>query len=111
AHAEHSAPATGDFRVVAYVANWSIPPVIHARKLTHINFAFARIDPNGRVAFEPLASAAGLEGLLALRDENPALRILVSVGGWQAEGFSDAALTDASRSIFASSAVALLGKY
>jgi chitinase len=93
------------------VANWSIPPVIHARKLTHINFAFARIDRNGRVAFEPLASAAGLEGLLALRDENPALRILVSVGGWQAEGFSDAALTDASRSIFASSAVALLEKY
>jgi chitinase len=111
AHAQRSAPATGDFRVVAYVANWSIPPVIHARKLTHINFAFARIDRSGRVTFEPPASATGLKGLLALRDENPGLRILVSVGGWQAEGFSDAALTDASRNTFARSAVELLQAY
>ena len=52
-------------RVVAYVANWSMPPVIHVEKLTHINFAFARIDPAGRIGFQypnagpTLKSAAG----------------------------------------------------
>src|SRR5215813_8897297 len=26
------------YRIVACVAGWSVPPVIHAEKLTHINF-------------------------------------------------------------------------
>ena len=96
------------FRVVAYVASWSIPPVIPAQKLTHINFAFARIDRNGRVVFEQPGAADGLKILRALKATNPPLRILVSIGGWEADGFSDAALTDASRDAFARSAVALL---
>jgi chitinase len=99
-------------RVVAYVAGWSMPAVIHAEKLTHINFAFAHIDAGGRVAFDaPEAAAASLGTLLALKKQNPRLKVLVSVGGWQAEGFSDAAFTDASRATFAQSAVALLRRY
>jgi chitinase len=102
---------TADFRIVAYVAGWSIPAVIHPEKLTHINFAFARIDPGGRVAFENQSAAASLKSLLRLKKKNPGLRVIVSVGGWTAEGFSDAALTDASRRAFARSAVELLREY
>ena len=108
AFAGQSESAAPEFRVVAYVASWSIPPVIHAEKLTHINFAFAQIDRDGKVAFERPDAAESLKTLLALRSKNPALKIIVSVGGWTAEGFSDAAASDASREIFARSAVELL---
>ena len=38
-----------------------------------------------------------------MKDRFPHLKVLVSVGGWGADGFSDAALTDATRSLFARS--------
>jgi chitinase len=104
-------PAHQDFRVIAYVAGWSMPAVIHAQKLTHINFAFAKIDVEGKAAFENPAIATALESLLPLRQENPDLRILISVGGWTADGFSDAALTEGSRRVFSASLVGLLREH
>lgn len=100
--------ASPQYRVVAYVASWSMPAVIHPEKLTHINFAFARIDGDGRIGFADANQPAALQSLLALKKRSPGLKILVSVGGWGAEGFSDAALTVASRDAFAQSAVELL---
>jgi chitinase len=99
------------FRVVAYVAGWSVPAVIHPQKLTHINFAFARIMPDGRVVLADPQLETALERVVALRRSKPDLKILISVGGWAADGFSDAALTDASREAFAASAVQLVRKY
>jgi chitinase len=99
------------FRVVAYVASWSVPTVIAAEKLTDINFAFARIDGNGNVDLERPESAARLQSLQALKQKNPRLRLIVSIGGWMAEGFSDAALNDNSRHRFASSAVELVRRH
>jgi chitinase len=103
-----STPAQPEFRVIAYVAGWSMPRTIHPGKLTHINFAFARIDGNGKVALDKPESAAALKTLLVLKTQNPRLKIILSVGGWGADGFSDAALTNDSRGIFARSAVELL---
>lgn len=110
ARAEPAAAPAAQFRIVAYVASWAAPAIIHPEKLTHLNFSFARIV-NGRVGLENEAVAARLKAIRALKDENPALKVMVSVGGWTAEGFSDAALTDASRSTFARSAVELLRDY
>ncbi|MEX0735211.1 MAG: glycoside hydrolase family 18 protein [Steroidobacteraceae bacterium] len=106
-----AAPAPQHFRIVAYVAGWSPPAVIHAEKLTHINFAFAKIDGAGKVAFEDPRFASTLKSLLALRKQNPQLKVIVSVGGWTADGFSDAALTEASRNTFAQSVVELLREH
>ena len=103
-------PVPEDFRVIAYVAGWSLPAVIHAEKLTHINFAFAHIK-NGKVAFDNPDLAPALKSLLALKKQNPQLKIIISVGGWEADGFSDAALTEASRAIFAESALALMRQH
>jgi chitinase len=97
--------------VVAYLASWSVPPVIHPEHLTHINFAFAHIDKTGKVVFEEPAAGQSLLQLQALKKANPRLKLIVSVGGWQAEGFSDAALTDSSRRTFALSAMKLLRDY
>ena len=108
AAANAAEPAPPAPRIVAYVAGWSLPPAIHAEKLTHINFAFAHIDGAGRVVFDDPALAPALKTLLALKERNPKLKVIVSVGGWEAEGFSDAALTESSRNVFAQSAVAFL---
>jgi chitinase len=54
---------------------------------------------------------ANLTRLVELKKANPRLKVIVSIGGWMAEGFSDAALTDASRSLFADSAVQLLRQF
>ena len=95
-------------RVIAYVAGWSMPPVIHPEKLTHINYAFAHINGGGRVDFDNPDSALALKSLLALKKQNPELKVIISVGGWEADGFSDAALTEVSRNTFAQSVVELL---
>jgi chitinase len=103
--------AEGVFRIVAYVAGWSMPAVIHPEKLTHINFAFAEITPAGRAQLANGELEASLRRLVALKMTNPRLKVIVSIGGWMADGFSDAALTESSRALFADSAVDLLRRF
>ena len=106
--ADAATPDAPDTRIVAYLAGWSMPQAIPATKLTHINFAFAHIDAAGKVAFRDPGLAQALESVVALKPENPHLKVIVSVGGWQAEGFSDAAFTADSRRRFAGSVVDLV---
>jgi chitinase len=99
-------------KVVAYVTSWSTQPVaIDTRLITHVNLAFALIDDTGRVTIPSDVAETRLRQVVAVRRAHPALRVLVSVGGWAAEGFSDAALTDRSRQEFAESAVDLLRRF
>ena len=102
---------TDRYRIVAYVAGWSTPAVMHLEKVTHVNVAFARIAPSGQVALTDGRVEASLSRLIELKQANPRLKVIVSVGGWMGDGFSDAALTDASRSQFADSAVRLLRQF
>jgi chitinase len=98
--------------VVGYVAgyrNFDFSQ-IDATKLTHINYAFANVI-DGEVMFGSEGidntdmNAGDIRKLLALKEVNPDLKVLVSVGGWTWSGnFSDAALTDSSRNRFAASA-------
>ncbi len=84
---------------------------INPAQLTRINYAFALIQ-DGRVVEGSPNDAANLAVLTSLRTDHPALKILVSVGGWTGSGgFSDAALTPASRSLFVDSALAFLNRY
>ena len=110
AESQHPQGADAGSRVVAYVQGGSIPAVIHPGKLTHVNFSFAHIDA-GRVLLDQPGVADDLAKLRALKQQNPKLKVIVSVGGWLADGFSDAALTDSSRRAFVRSAVALLREY
>jgi chitinase len=74
-----------------------------ANKFTHINYAFANII-DGKMAFELESDYPNLERLINSKKDNPALKILVSVGGWTWSGdFSDMALTKESREIFINS--------
>lgn len=99
------------YRIVAYVEGASMPAKIPAHKLTDINFAFARIDSKGRIGLANADLERSLRRLAALKTSQPELRVIISVGGWTADGFSDAALTDSSRGRFADSAVELIRQY
>jgi chitinase len=69
-------------------------------------FAFARVA-NGDVVLDPPAQQR-LARLVALKQEHPRLKVVVSVGGWKAGGFSEAASTPEGRRKFAESAAALV---
>jgi len=92
--------------IVAYVFprdNPILPGEIAAQKLTRINYAFANIN-DGRIVDGYSHDNGNLTSLVALKQENPSLTVLVSVGGWLwSGGFSDMALTKRSRAIFISS--------
>ena len=120
-------------RIIGYYPSWGIyarnyhVPDIPAEKITHINYAFAKIS-GGKIAlgdhyadvdkFYPGDSwnAGALRGsfnrLLVLKKKHPHVKTLISIGGWTwSSPFSDAVLTSASRNTFASSCVNFIVKY
>lgn len=108
-----------NYRVVGYVAGYRDFDFskIDAKKLTHINYAFANVI-NGEVMFDTTdidnttLKDDDLKALQKLKEVNPELKILVSVGGWTWSGnFSDAALTNESRLRFGKSAADFVSKY
>ncbi len=87
------------------------PSDIAAARLTRINYAFANIE-DGKIIEGFQHDAQNFAVLQKLKTRNPALQILVSVGGWTWSGrFSEMALTTESRTKFIDSVVEFLGKY
>jgi chitinase len=103
------APAAGEhYRVVAYDTVQHPIPADEADRIDTLIFAFARVV-DGRVTLD--AAARGrLQQRIALKAAHPGLKVTVSVGGWGAGGFSEAAATAAGRQRFADSAAALLAE-
>ena len=109
---------TSSRKIVGYYAAWAaysryLPNQIDANKLTHINYAFANISSDLKLTMGyPDIDQNNFKLLNSLKQTNPNLKTLISVGGWNWSGkFSDAALTDASRTIFADSCVAFIKQY
>src|SRR5436190_23335841 len=105
-----SGPKPPKYRVIAYAMGRTDFSRISAEKLTHINYAFGLINTNSE-AYIRTNAPAHFAQLQALKARNPNLKIIVSIGGWGADGFSDAALTDDSRQKFARSCLNLLKQY
>lgn len=101
------ADARQDYALVGYVAGREKFPRIDAEKLTAVNYAFAHIA-DGAIVLDAPGAADFIAQLRALKSRNPRLKILVSVGGWGADGFSDAARDASARTKFADSAAALI---
>lgn len=121
-------------RIVGYFAEWNIyiennyyeVSDIPWDKITHINYAFAKIE-NGRIAIidkwaaiqkpfgddtwdTPLKGHFGQ--LIKFKKQYPHVKTLISVGGWtESKYFSDVALTEESRNIFADSCVEFIRTY
>jgi len=99
------APAA-HYRVVGYDIDKAGVDHIDVGKIDTLIFAFARVA-NDQVVLDPDASTK-LHQLTGLKRTHPALKVVLSVGGWGAGGFSEAASTPASRRRFADSATKLL---
>jgi chitinase len=111
ARGQDAAAPPADGRIVAYLFGQTDIPKIGAEKLTHINYAFALVGDDGRMFLPGIRAPVRLAQLKALQFRNPRLKLVLSVGGWGADGFSDAALTGESRQRFAESGVSLVEKY
>ncbi|WNQ10516.1 glycoside hydrolase family 18 protein [Paenibacillus aurantius] len=92
--------------IVGYAGDRALPDITAeaARKLTHLNVAFGHVR-EGEIQTGHLQNLAHLK---QLRSYNPDLKILLSVGGWSAGGFSEAASTEEGRRRMALSAVRVL---
>ncbi len=99
------------FRIIGYVRGRADINAIGAKKLTHLNYAFAKVNPLGEVWFEDPDAPAHIAQLQALKAVNPDLKVIVSVGGWGADFFSDAAANEPSRCRFAASAIEMIKRY
>lgn len=100
------------YRIVAYLYGGRAEiHRISAMKLTHINYAFALVNEAGELYFRETDEAENLAQLQGLKAANPRLKIILSVGGWGADHFSDAALTESSRQKFAGSAIEMIRRY
>lgn len=75
--------------------------------LTHINLAFGLIR-DGRLDMSGLTNMCLCE---KFREWNPDIRLVLSVGGWGAGGFSEMAMTESGRRAFAKSCREALDKY
>lgn len=76
--------------------------------LDFVIYAFALIKPDGTLY---VYSEKQLQELADLRYSNPDLKVIMAIGGWAADGFSDAALTPASRYSFAREAKRWVDEY
>ena len=119
--AAHAKP----MRVIGYLASWGVRSKgtriadLPARDLTHIFYAFGKLGPDGRAALgDPCLDIGVCDSIPAvypggnfaelrkLKARFPHLKLLVSLGGWTGSArFSDAALTDSTRRLFAESAI------
>lgn len=91
---------------------------LDVRQITHLNYSFGLVYNNEKdetnAALKDPAKlhqiwlspkvASDLALLPQLRKQNPNLKVLLSVGGWGARGFSGAAATKESRAVFIRSA-------
>ena len=101
---------------------------IPVKKLTHIHYAFARVDANYMVEFSNPdidiqksfpgdTSSQDFKGLVwqinnNLKKDNPKLRTVITIGGYaSSQRFSDIASNPNSTLKFAESAVAFMQKY
>ncbi len=78
-----------------------------AANLDQMNYAFALIK-DGRVCADNWKTISAFETFVA---NNPHIMPVMSVGGWEADGFSQAAATPQGRKLFVDSAVALMQQH
>ena len=84
------------------------PKNIDIRFLDAIIYAFVEIDSSGNLV---VPAPSFLRSMVRLKEEKPELLVIAAIGGWAADGFSDAALTPTSRYNFARNIQKLINDY
>ncbi|OAB41803.1 glycoside hydrolase family 18 protein [Paenibacillus antarcticus] len=95
--------------VAGYVVDAKIPDLTQEdlKKLTHLNVAFGHVKDDVIITDH----IKHMDMLQKIKDEHPELNLILSVGGWSAGGFSEAASSEEGRVAMANSAVRVLIDY
>ena len=90
--------ASSEKVIIAYVTSWShvIP---NPEYMTHINYAFGHV--NETFDSVVIANEGRLRQMVELKKQKPALKVLLSIGGWGSGRFSEMAANDKYRMSFA----------
>lgn len=104
--------------ITGYYGGWAAyrgitPDKLNVSQLNILNYAFAKIGSDLRIAAgDPAVDLSNFTKLQSLKSSNPGLKTIISVGGWSySDKFSDAALTENSRNIFADSVIDFIKSY
>ncbi|OAB36098.1 glycoside hydrolase [Paenibacillus glacialis] len=131
-----------NYNIISYYTSWSVgnrnfkPTDIDVSQLTHINYAFSDLCWKGfgtgaaacqnadiplqkdyvfdgeMIIGDPEADFDNFKSFETLKEQNPHLKVLVSVGGWTwSKNFSNMAATEETRRAFANSVVDFLRAY
>lgn len=123
----------GETKIVGYYPNWGIyrnptfyPKDINPELVTHINYAFIKLDPSGElVLFDPWADVqygedwrtskpywGNFHQFDELKKQHPHLKTMASVGGWTlSDTFSQVAADPKLRQRFVASCLKFCEKY
>ncbi|GAB6990709.1 glycoside hydrolase family 18 protein [Paenibacillus pini] len=98
-----------NYIVAGYAVDSILPSMTEEdlNKLTHLNVAFGHVIDD-EIRTDHLNN---VDHLALIKRNHPDLTILLSVGGWGAGGFSEAAATEEGRNRFAKSAVRVIQDY
>lgn len=122
-----------EYKIIGYYPNWAIyrnpslkPQEINAHLVTHINYAFIKVDASGNlILFDPWADTdyrtdwnkerpfhGNFYELNELKKKNPHLKTLFSVGGWTlSDPFSAMAANPVSRKNFVNQCIEFCDRY
>ena len=88
---------TDNMVVVAYVTSWT-QEVPDPAVMTHINYAFGHVsDSFDGVRID---NPERLRMIVGLKEKNPALKVMLSIGGWGSGRFSEMAASEKNRKGF-----------
>ena len=94
--------------VVAYVGSGgSELPDPHL--MTHINYAFGDVAPTFDSVI--VKNPARLHSIVALKEQNPKLKVVLSIGGWTSGNFSEMAADSLLRQSFVASCLAHVAQF
>ncbi|WP_165040847.1 glycoside hydrolase family 18 protein [Dysgonomonas sp. ZJ709] len=101
--------------IIAYVGGFrgeTDVDKVSANKITHINYAFVNVVDGKAVLTNEATDTINFRKLNLLKEKNPDLKILISLGGWGwSKNFSDAVLTAEGREAFSQSALDIMTTY
>jgi chitinase len=106
-----AARADRSFRVIGYLPSWRQVEDVRYRELTHINYAFAFPNPDGRL--RPLPSPDRLAAIVRGAREH-GVKVALSVGGWHGgddSAFEKLAADPATRAVFVGELGALVERH
>ena len=105
-------PPLHDFKVIAYyMGDGSDLERYNFNHLTHIIYSFLHLNDN-QLSFDSDADKLALQRLVALKNQHPHLKVMLSLGGWGGCETCSAVFNNAeNRQAFAQSTLAIIEEY